>query len=134
MKKLIFLLFATSTLLLSACEIYIVDPAIDPRSQITGSYSVEEYSTTFRNYHNYSISIYNRTSVSDQVWIDNFYDAGIRVKAVVSYETITIPLQTVNGYQIQGSGYRTGSTIQFTYSVKDTYYNTPPDFCNSTAY
>ncbi len=121
-------------IVLTSCDILIVEPAIDYRERITGSYAVEEHSQTYNDYTQYNIFI-RKSGHNDQVIIENFYDAGIDVRATIEYDKIYIDRQMVNGYKIEGVGTVYGNEIQFSYSVTDTWsQHGPTDFCNATAW
>ena len=121
-------------IVLTSCDILIVEPAIDYRERITGSYAVEEHSQTYNDYTQYNIFI-RKSGHNDQVIIENFYDAGIDVRATIKYDKIYIDRQMVNGYKIEGVGTVYGNEIQFSYSVTDTWsQHGPTDFCNATAW
>ncbi|MCK6618251.1 MAG: hypothetical protein L6Q51_11475 [Cyclobacteriaceae bacterium] len=118
---------------LSACEFYYYDPYANPVSRIAGRYSVSEYSETYNVWYNYTIRIEPSGYNAQEVRIDNFYDAGVRVYATVSNTKITIWRQTVNGYTVEGTGTVYGDEISFTYSVRDNRSNAHTDFCEATA-
>ena len=121
-------------IVLTSCDILIVEPAIDYRERITGSYAVEEHSQTYNDYTQYNIFI-RKSGHNDQVIIENFYDAGIDVRTTIEYDKIYIDRQMVNGYKIEGVGTVYGNEIQFSYSVTDTWsQHGPTDFCNATAW
>ena len=130
MKKLIYLFLLIG---LSSCEFYYVEPVYSERDRIIGNYNVEEYSETFRDYTNYSIDIIGSRGY-DEIVIDNFYGAGIRVRATIAYDKITIHRQTVDGYEIEGVGNVYGDEISFSYSVRDVYSGSRTDFCEATAW
>jgi hypothetical protein len=132
MKALIFAMI--SALMLTSCFYEeSVNTSYDYRDNVVGYYEVEEYSQTFNDKTYYDIDI-TRSGYGDEVWIDNFYAADISVKAIVNYERIRIPLQIVDGYEIEGSGIVRGSRIDFTYSVRDRYNHSATDFCETTAW
>lgn len=132
MKALIFAM--VSAMMLTSCFVdESIEPRYDYRDNVVGYYEVEEYSQTYDDMTYYDINI-SRSSHRDEVWIDNFYAADISVYAIVSYDRIRIPFQTVDGYEIEGSGSVRGSRIDFTYSVKDRYSHKATDFCETTAW
>ncbi|MDH4058995.1 MAG: hypothetical protein OEU76_09525 [Cyclobacteriaceae bacterium] len=128
-----FLLFAL-LISLSACDFYLYDSVYDSRDRIVGRYDMEEYSETFNDFTRYSLWIERSGGNSNAIWIDNFYAVNIRVRAIVSYDKITIPRQTVNGYDVEGVGTVHGERISFTYRVRNLYKNFPTDFLDGTAY
>lgn len=133
MKALIFAM--VSALMLTSC--FVDDdsatPRYDYRDDVVGYYEVEEYSQTFNDMTYYDIDIV-RSSHRDEIWIENFYAADISVYAIVTYDRIRIPFQTVDGYEVEGSGIVKGNRIDFTYSVRDRYSRTATDFCETTAW
>ncbi|QOI97494.1 MAG: hypothetical protein HRU69_08325 [Flammeovirgaceae bacterium] len=131
MKNIAFIAVLTG---LSACEFYYYDPYSNPVSRLTGRYSVSEYSETYNAWYNYTIWIEPTGYNTQEVRVDNFYDAGMRVYATVSYNKITIWRQTVNGYTVEGTGTVYGDEISFTYSVRDNRTNSRTDFCEATAW
>jgi len=131
MKKLFYLLLLIG---LSSCEVYFLDPAYSKRDRIVGQYDVEEYSETYNDYTHYSIWIDKSNVYSDQIYINNFYGVDIRVVASISYNSITIHRQVVNGYEIEGVGTVYGDEIEFSYSVRDVVTGTRTDFCEATAW
>jgi hypothetical protein len=96
---------------LSACEFYYHDPVYSSRDRIIGRYDMEEYSETFRDVTRYTLWIERSSRGADAIWIDNFYASNIRVRAHISYDRITIPRQTVNGYDVEGVGSIFGNRI-----------------------
>lgn len=131
MKRLLFL---TVLIALSGCEYYYHDPVYDSRDRVIGSYEMEEHSETFNDYVHYSLWIERLGRNSDALWIDNIYDVNIRVRAYLSYDRITIPRQTVNGYEVEGEGTVYANRISFHYHVKDLYNNYVKDHLVGTAY
>lgn len=123
-----------SALMLTSCFVdESVERRYDYRDKVVGYYEVEEYSQTFKDITYYDIDI-SRSSHRDEVWINNFYAADISIYAIVTYDRIRIPFQTVDGYEIEGSGTVYANRIDFTYSVKDRYSHTVTDFCETTAW
>lgn len=131
MKRLFFFALLVG---LSGCEFYYHDPVYDSRDRIIGRYDMEEYSETYNDITYYTMWIERSGSRSDAIWIDNFYAVGIRVKAYVSYDKITILRQVINGYEVEGVGTVYGSRISFSYRVKDMYNNYRTDFLDGTAF
>lgn len=123
---LLILLVATS------CDIMVVEPSYDDRNRITGSYHIEEYSQTYNDYTSFFIYV-RKSGLGQAVVIENFYNAGIDVRAEYQFDKIYIDRQFVNGYEIEGVGTIYGDEIRFNYKVRDTYTNRPTDFCNATA-
>ncbi|MEQ1585001.1 MAG: hypothetical protein ABL895_03925, partial [Cyclobacteriaceae bacterium] len=134
MKTNVLLLIAG--LVLSSCDILVVEPMYDERDRVTGSYRIEEYSQTYNESIRFSIYIRKTGSGynSREVMIENFYNAGVDVRAEISSGKIFIPQQFVNGYEIEGVGSLYLNEIQFNYRVRDTYTNRTTDFCEATAW
>lgn len=132
MKKLI--LFGMLLIGLSSCEFYYLEPRIDARQALVGTYEMQEYSETYNDVTEYTIWIERSYHSSNEIYIDNFYAEDLRVVASVSYDKITIYRQVVNGYEIEGVGTVYGSDIEFQYHVKDLYTGSRTDFCESTAW
>jgi len=119
-------------LLLSACDVYVVEPRYDPRDKILGQYDVEEYSETYNDLTYYSFYI-SKSGNSRELTISNFYASDIRVYAYLDYDKITIPYQVIDGYEIEGVGTAYGSYMKLNYRVKDVYNNSYTDFCDTEA-
>ena len=121
-------------LVLTSCDLIIVEPIYNDRDRVTGSYQIEEQSQTYNDYKRFSIYI-RKSGIYDDVIIENFYDADVNVRATVVSDKIYISRQIVNGYEIEGVGTFYQDEIQFSYKVRDTYsYKKPTDFCNATAW
>ncbi|MBL7870701.1 MAG: hypothetical protein JNM78_03745 [Cyclobacteriaceae bacterium] len=129
------LLFLAASLFLTSCDILIIEPVYDARDQVIGSYKVDEYSQTYNE--RVGFYVYIRKSggnYSDNVVIENFYNANVDVRAEIVGDKIYISRQVVNGYEIEGVGTIYFDLIRFNYSVKDLYYNRPVDFCEAKAW
>lgn len=118
---------------MSACNLYVIEPRYDYRDKITGHYSVDEYSETYRDYAYYGIHIYAGQG-RDGIYIENLYGTGLRVRAYVSYDRITIPYQIVSGYEFEGSGRIHGRALDLNYSVYDLYTGGPVDILDADAW
>ena len=119
MKKLV--LFA-ALISLASCEIYIFDdpnPAWDERDQFVGSYYVEEYSQTTERFYTYTIEVEKSCCRNDEIRILNFYGSDIEVVALVHNYKMTIPLQQVDGYEIEGTGKIIDDKLEFTFFARD---------------
>jgi hypothetical protein len=116
----------------SSCDIYVNDPFFDQRNQVVGSYQVREYSETYNSTWNYAITV-SKAPYSNQIYLKNFYNAGLTVIGYVSGNKVTISWQSCNGYEIEGVGTIVGYELRLSYSVRDSYYRTT-DFCTSTAW
>jgi hypothetical protein len=124
--------FVLIGLLLTACDLTIIEPRYDSVNAIVGSYKVEEYSNTYNSVTRFYFDI--RRSYGRNVIIENFYDVGLSVNAWVDYDKIYIDRQIINGYAVEGVGTIYRNKIQFSYNVEDLYSNKPTDFCNATAW
>lgn len=129
MKKLIF--FCAASWVLSSCDVIIIEPTYDQRATLLGSYSLEEYSQTYGRNFSYPVYISRSSFGSHYVAIDNFYDQGISVRAEIRGNKIYLPLQTVSGYQVEGSGNIFTNEITLTYRIRDIYRNSRADFCEA---
>ena len=130
MKTLLFIVLGA---VLASCEIIVVDPDYDQVNLPDGAYRVEEYSQTYNQNFHYSVWI-NQLGGSSVLYIDNFYDQEITVRAEVIGRRLYIRKQYVDGYEIEGSGTIWGSKIQLDYSINDVYSHRPTDFCEATLY
>lgn len=82
---------------------------------------------TISNAAQYSVSV-NRGSLPREILVTNFYNAFTKpVRAMVNSDTVTIPLQYVNRWRVQGRGqikrdpYRgIHALVDFNYIVEDT--------------
>jgi len=130
------LVFIAAILLMTSCDVYYVEPVVpapsyDPRDLFVGSYDLSEYSSTYDEYWDYSVTIY-KTGRSELV-IDNFYNSGLRVYAGFNGNSIIVPWQIVDGYELQGDGYIEGSRLIITYKVRDTCTQSSAwDFCDAS--
>ena len=124
--------FALLVVIISGCDVYMIEPAYDSRDRVIGQYDVEEYSETYREWIYYSIHI-SKAASREKVYIDNFYGSNISVYAFVNYDRITIPYQVVNGYEIEGAGTFQDYYLNLHYSVRDIYNNSYTDFCETEA-
>lgn len=131
MKKLI--VFGALIVVAASCTFYDVEPRYDSRDRFVGYYDVEEYSETYNETTHYEMHI-SRSRYSNEVHIDNFYAANIRVYATVSFNDIRIPFQIVDGYEIEGSGTLYRDELNLTYRVKDTFGDSIADYCETVAW
>ncbi len=128
------ILVIASSILLLSCDILVIEPQYDERDRIAGSYVMKEYSQTYNESAQYNVYVRKTGSVySNDVAIENFYNANVDVWAEMIGDKIYISRQVVNGYEIEGVGTIYYDEIRFNYSVKDLYYKKPVDFCESKA-
>ncbi len=96
------------------------------RARYLGIWRVTE-DGTIGNAAQYSVTV-ERGSAPTEIVIKNFYNSFTTpVRAFVSSDTVTIPLQQFNRYKVQGRGiisrdgyYGVNGLITFRYSVEDT--------------
>ena len=134
MKSIQWIPLVLLALVAMSCEVTVVEPVVyDARDEFVGYLGVDEYSETFRKDSHYDIHI--TKAFGNHVYIHNFYGVDIRVIAEVRGGRLVIPYQEVGPFEIEGSAYRSGNHIDFSYSVFD--HRLRPrvtDFCNSVAY
>ena len=131
MKTLSFIAFAV---VLASCEIIVVDSDYAQVNLVSGVYQLEEYSQTYNQNFQYTVWVSQSGGDSRILYIDNFYDQEITVRAEVIGRKLYIRQQYVDGYEIEGSGTIWGSKIQLDYSINDVYSNRPTDYCKATLY
>lgn len=130
------LLFVVLAFVFTACDIIVVEPRYDDRDQVVGSFHLEEYSQSFRHHSTFRIYIRKLGTGygADKIVIENFYNAGVNIVAHVYGNQINIPLQYVNGYEVEGAATIYLNEISFTYRVRDTYTRSSPDYCEATVW
>lgn len=137
MKKNLLIAFI-SLFALSSCEIIVQNEEpvyIDIRDKFLGNYQVEEYSDTFNEIAEFSIRITKSAHDEDVVYLENFYGVNIDVLALVSANHLIIPLQEINGYEIEGEGWFDFNELEFDYVVRDiTRYHIINDYCTAVAW
>lgn len=131
MKNLIS--FTLLILLVASCSDYDVEPRHDGRDKFVGYYDVEEFSEVYGDITYYEMRV-TRSPYDREIYLDNFYDAGIRVYAIVSFNDITIPLQEVHGFEVEGSGSLYHNELNLRYRVKDLYDHSISDYCETVAW
>lgn len=118
----------------TSCDLILVEPAFNDRDRIIGLYQVDEQSQTYNDYTRFQVQI-RRGGYDDGIIIENFYDAGLRVRTTVIYDKIYMDRQLVDGYEIEGVGTIYRDEILFSYRVRDTFSSrTTTDFCSATAW
>jgi hypothetical protein len=92
----------------------------DPRDNLVGVWSCSENSQIF-GVQSYDAGVSKFPTDTTKILIDNFYGLGSEysVYAKMNNLNLTIPSQTVNGYQVSGSGTISSNykTIDWTYTV-----------------
>ena len=121
-------------MLISSCEVIVVEPAYDERDLITGSWEMEEFSETYNYSLVYDIYISKSNSTYDGIRINNLYDVDVTVRAYVQGDRIIIPQQVVNSYEISGVGTIRSDRITFKYTVYDMYYGGLTDYLDAIAW
>ena len=136
MKTTIAVLFGSMLIWVTSCEVYVVDePIRDDRNKFIGSYRIEEYSDTYSQITEYSISISKSRYNNNVIYIDNFYAVGIRIRAEVSGDRVIIPYQIINDYEIEGEGWYSYHEIEFDYIVTDLQrFRLRTDYCSAVAW
>lgn len=96
------------------------DATDDERDNLVGSWTCSENGQEY-GHQNFSVSISKSTADTTKIIIDNFYGqgAGFKVNAKINNLNLTIPSQSVDGYQISGSGSIASNykTLNLTYTV-----------------
>lgn len=129
------LVLLSVVLLLASCDVIVVESRYDERDGVIGSYYIEEYSQTYNAYSQFYMTIRKGRYNTNEVLIENFYNAGVTVHAEVAGGKIYISRQLVDGYEIEGVATMYGSQIEWNYQVRDTYqYHQRVDFCEATAW
>ncbi|MEN8249345.1 MAG: hypothetical protein ABFS32_10475 [Bacteroidota bacterium] len=120
MKKVI--LFSVLAFLAS-CDIYLIEEPVpwDDRDMFIGDYRVEEYSQTTDRVFVYDITVEKAWNRDKEIRIRNFYGVGLDVYGLVNGERLTIPLQEVDGYEIEGTGKVRGEKLELTFVARDLY-------------
>ena len=133
MKRLLLLLI--TGLVLTSCEIYVEGEVIyDSRDKFLGAYEVDEYSVTLDAYNVYDVHITKSYYDDGVIFINNFYGVNIEIFGTVNGSRVTIPLQEVNYYQIEGHGSIIGGELRLNYTVRDLDIRSNlTDHCNAVA-
>ena len=121
MKKLFSLGFACLVLLVS-CEEDPVDPDFDLRDEYVGTWTASENSNFFGD-QTYTVEVSKSDTNLTDIWVTNFYGLGNNSLTVmeVSDNNIFIPLQTVAGSEVSGTGQSAidFSEVTLTYGVNE---------------
>ena len=125
--------FNVLIMLVSACNMYEVEPRYDSRDRFVGYYEVEEYSETYSDITYYQLRI-SKSAYDREIYLHNFYAADIRVYATVNYDDIRIPSQIVDGFEIEGSGTLYRNELTLNYRVIDLYDDSLADYCETRAW
>lgn len=126
---------ALAITLVTATSCYFEDDGnFDNRRRITGSYDMEEHSETFNQILHYRLWITTVGCDENEVYLENFYDADLRVRAIMRGDKLTIPYQVIDGYEIEGTATIFNNEIHFNYRVEDRYSYEPVNFCEARAF
>ncbi len=102
----------------SSCE---EETLLDPRDNITGEWRVSEESSVFKKgTRYYSVEITKHLSDSTAIYIEGFYELSGKVLVYMEDLSLSIPVQTVSGYSVEGgNGYVSSSykSISLSYNV-----------------
>ena len=132
MKKIIHLFFASvlmSTLFLTSCapedDQAATPENADPRTKFNGNWDIAESSTDFgQSTSNCTIT---DSTVSPYVLVAYLYGFNKKIVSSISGSNITIPVQTIQGQNVSGSGTLVNANqINLTYYVQTTnvHYDT----------
>ncbi|HEY4784910.1 MAG TPA: hypothetical protein VIH57_02625 [Bacteroidales bacterium] len=92
----------------------------DPRDNLLGKWSCSEDGQIF-GHQNYEVEITKSSNDSTKIFISGFYlgNGALEIYANLKNLNLTIPSQTVDGYQISGNGIVSSNyrTINWTYTV-----------------
>ncbi len=103
---------------LSSCE---EEALLDPRDKITGEWLVSEESSVFKKgTRYYSVEITKHVSDSTAIYIEGFYELSGKVLVYMEDLNLSIPVQTVTGYTVEGgNGYVASNykSISLSYNV-----------------
>ena len=101
------------------------DPNVSLRTKLVDYWKVNEQSQVFKNPKSYyTVEIFKDNNDSNVIWVDNFYNLGNgkEAKAIVNENyTIDLPMQTLDGFEIHGSGSISANlkTITWQYITND---------------
>ena len=132
MKRLVpIILIAVVTF---SCDVVIVEqPYIDPRDKFLGHYEIDEYSQTLDWHTIYYVDVLKSGGeYGNDIFISNFYDIGVQVRAEVHGSKLVIPWQVRGRYEIEGSGVINGNRLDLVYTVHELDCCNPfTDYCDA---
>jgi hypothetical protein len=82
-----------------------------------GKYSAEEESATISTTSKFNMQISKSAKPDSVIYIKNFWNANITVKAKISGSKLSIPEQQVNNFRIVGMGAINGQELTMSYWV-----------------
>ncbi len=114
MRNKIFILIA---IFLSACA---QDDFTDIRDNISGNWRCQENSNLFGEQY-YDVNISKSDSIETEILIYNFFDRKQDVRVTVEGNSLTIPIQIVDNWEISGTGEISTDykTISWNFSADD---------------
>ena len=90
---------------------------------------------TYNEIAEYSISIYKSSHDTDVVFIRNFYGVNIEAMAILRGDKLILPLQEIDGYEIEGEVWYHIGELEFDYVVRDiTRHQNINDYCTAVAW
>lgn len=94
------------------------DTKIDDRDDFTGNWLCQE-DGTISGQSTYNVSITKSSTDSVTIYISNFYGLGNQYSATATVDgnSMTIPAQLVNNFNVSGSGTLSGSQINLNYTA-----------------
>jgi hypothetical protein len=98
------------------CSITDLHP-VDFRDKFVGKYAAEEESSTISTTSKFHLHISKSAQQDSVVYIKNFWNADITVKAKISGSKLAIPEQQVNNFRIVGLGSINGQELTLSYWV-----------------
>lgn len=101
MKKNTLLLFLVGAFVLISCEKDPVDPSIDDRDRLVGTWSVSDQTLTKANY---VVRITKDSENSRKIMISNFHGLLDSAFAFVTGNSIELPQQSVSEQLVMGNG------------------------------
>ncbi len=110
---------------LTSCEDLLTDPdSGDPRDKLMDTWKCDESPGNYKSAMEvYWVEIFKHPYDTTRVVISNFYNVDADAEAILKDNTLTLPLQTIDGgYKVSGSGQILGSKaneINWTYTVDD---------------
>ena len=98
------------------CSITDLKP-IDFRDKFVGQYAAEEESSTISTTSKFNMEISKSAGQDSVIYIKNFWNANLTVKAKISGAKLSIPEQQVNNFRVVGLGSIKGKELIMSYWV-----------------